>query len=98
VLASMLLNAWIFRYGFWTKPKLIVSGTINLGSAIVLLVVSSLPEIMALVPGAEMRVWGIEDANTFSASGLLIAGLWLLYEAGRDFYRVHLLKAAGAEV
>src|SRR5690606_20220858 len=93
VLASMLLNAWNFRYGFWTKPKLIISGLINLGSAIILLVVSRLPEIMALVPGAEMRVWRIEEANTFSGAGLLIAGLWLLYEAGKDFYRIYKLRA-----
>lgn len=95
VLVSMLLNAWNFRYGFWTRPKLIVSGVINLGSAAVLLAVSRLPEIMALVPGAEIRVWGIEEANTFSAFGLLIAGLWVLYEAGKDFYRVYLLRASG---
>lgn len=92
VVFSMLLNLWNFRYGYWTQPKLLISGLINLGCAVILFAVSRLSEIMTLVPGAEMRIWGIEEANKFSAVGLLLGSLWLLYEAGKDFYRVYLLR------
>jgi hypothetical protein len=93
VVLSMLLNLWNFRYGYWTQPKLVISGLITLGCAVVLFFVSRLPEIMVLTPGAELKVWGVDAANEFSAVGFLITSLWLLYEAGKDFYRASLLRS-----
>lgn len=92
VVFSMLLNLWNFRFNYWSQRKLIVSGLINLGVAVILFCVSRLSEIMVLTPGAEMRVWGIDSANSSSAVSLLLVSLWLLYEAGKDFYRARLLS------
>lgn len=91
VIGSILLNLWNFRYGFWSKSKLVISGVINVGCALILLILSRQLEIFTLVPGAEMRIWGTAEANEFSRVGFVLTGLWLLYEAGRDFYRAHLL-------
>lgn len=96
VIVSILLNIWNFRYGFWSKPKLIISGVINVGCALILLILSRQPEIFTLVPGAEMRVWGTAEVNEFSRLGFVLTGLWLVYEAVRDFYRVRLLLRSAA--
>lgn len=96
VTASILLNIWNFRYGFWSKPKLLISGVINVGCALILLILSRQLEIFMLVPGAEMRVWSTDEVNHFSKIGFLITGLWLLYEAARYFYRVRSLASSAA--
>lgn len=91
IIASILLNLWNFRFRFWSRPKLILNGVINLGSALVLFILSSKPEIYTMIPGAERAVLGNSDFNEIAKMGAFFAGLWVLYEAGRDFYRARLL-------
>lgn len=93
ILVSILLNLWNFRFSFWSKPKLTLSGSINLVSALILLAASRLPEVIVLVPGTEANVWGIDRMDNGLKIGLSIAAVWLLYEAGRDFRRVFLMRA-----
>lgn len=94
VVFGVLLNLWNFRFSYWTGPKLLISGLINTGSALILIAVSRLSEIIALTPDAEMKIWNIEAANQFAAVGLLLGGVALLYEAGKNFYRVYRLRAS----
>jgi hypothetical protein len=94
IIASILLNLWNFRFRFWSRPKLIINGVINLSSAFVLFILSNKPEIYTVISGAELSVGGIGDFNQISKIGAFFAGLWLLYEAARDFYRARLLAPA----
>lgn len=89
---SMVFNLWNLRYSFWTKNKLLISATLNLATAGVLIAISHLPVILASVPGKEDPAFSLAAVNHAMATGLLITGLWLLYECGRDLYRAWLLR------
>ena len=93
VLISLILNAWNLRYAFWTLPKLMLNIILNLLTAIIFL---SMRDDVIWLAGAGAdpddvgRLLGI--LNMSFNIGFLLAGLWFLYEAGRDIYRVWLLR------
>jgi hypothetical protein len=92
ILMSILLNLWNFRFSYWSTPKLVMSGLINLACALILFVASRSSEVIVLAPGAEANFWGIERMDSGIRVALAIAAAWLLYETVRDFYRVYLMR------
>lgn len=86
---SLIFNMWNLRFSFWTRSKLMISATLNLASAVLLLCMSRLSSIVA-DPDAVMdgRVISIELANSIITTGFFWVGLWLLFECGRDLYRI----------
>jgi len=92
---SLLLNLWNLRFSFWTRAKLLLSAVLNLATAILLLCMSRLPAIVANSAAlTEGRVITVDLANKVITTGLLWVGLWLLFECGRDLYRVWQLSRA----
>lgn len=94
-IASLFLNVWNIRYGYWTGSKLIVNLFLNGVSAIVFIILSREAELF--LPGEKLKqdMLGLVDVlNTSFKIGFLIAALYLLYEVGRDIYRVTLLGGA----
>lgn len=85
---SLLLNIWNLRFSFWTRSKLAISAGLNFGAAILLLCMSRLPAIIAESTVADGRVLSIDIANSVITTGLLGVGFWLLFECGRDLYRI----------
>lgn len=85
---SLLFNVWNLRFLFWTRSKLMISATLNLLTAGLLLCMSRLPAIV--INSADVidgRVISIELVNRVITSGFFLVSLWLLFECGRDLYR-----------
>lgn len=89
---SLLFNIWNLRFSFWSRFKLAISAGLNLMIAILLLCMSRLPAIIVELSAADERVPSIDIANSFISAGLLWVGLWLVFEGGRDLYRMWLLS------
>lgn len=86
---SLLFNLWNLRFSFWTRTKLAMSAVLNVATAILLLCMSRLPAIVAdSAASIERKGISIEIANEIITTGLLWVGLWLLFECGRDIYRL----------
>jgi hypothetical protein len=92
---SLLFNMWNLRFSFWTRSKLAVSAVLNLVVAILLLCMSRLSAIIAesgvITDG---RIVSIDLANKVITAGLFGVGLWLLFQCGRDLYRIWQLSRA----
>lgn len=94
-LASLTLNLWNIRYGYWTGSKLIINILLNVLSVVVFFILSGKPELF--LAGEKLnpdRLGLVEAINVSFKIGFVIAALWLLYEIGRDVYRVALLNKA----
>jgi hypothetical protein len=89
---SLLFNIWNLRFSFWTRSKLWMSAGLNFAVAILLLCMSRLPAIIAKSSTADGHILSIDIANSVIATGLLWVGLWLLFECGRDIYRIRQLS------
>lgn len=95
MLVTLFFNHWNIRFDFWTKPKLIFNILLNSVSAVIFIVLSRLPQIF--LPGEKLAtdmVGLVDVVNAGFKIGFLIMGLYLLYEIGRDMYRVVLLNRA----
>lgn len=96
VIASLMLDHWNIRYGYWTRSKLVLNLLLNSGSAILFIVLSRLPELFLPGENLDERTLGLVGVIDVSFRvGFLIMGLYLIYEVGRDIYRVKLLNKAG---
>lgn len=89
VILSLLLNLWNLRYGFWTRKKLFIHGLLNTVNAVVFLALSSQAAIFAADPDSAHQV--LASLNLGFKIGFLATGLLMLWEAGKDFYRIWLL-------
>jgi hypothetical protein len=86
---SLIFNVWNLRFSFWTRSKLMISATLNLVSAILMFCMSRLPAIIAdSAAVSDERVISIELVNGVITTGFFWVGLWLLFECGRDLYRI----------
>lgn len=86
---SLIFNLWNLRFSYWTQPKLATSAVLNVAAAILLLCMSRLPVIVADTAAIiEGRVISLDIANQMITSGMFWVGLWLLFECGRDIFRV----------
>lgn len=90
---SLIFNVWNLRFSFWTKSKLMISATLNFASAVLLICMSQLSAVVvdsgAVIHG---RTISIELVNDVITTGLFWVGLWLVFECGRDIYRIWLLS------
>lgn len=91
VVVLLGFNLWNLRFDYWTRPKLLVDAALSLSGALIALGMSRLSEIVILLPPAEARGWQLEMANKIVGMGLVLVGLWLLFEAGKAIYRFNLL-------
>jgi len=90
---SLIFNVWNLRFSFWTRAKLMISATLNFASAILLLCMSRLSAIVADSAAViHERVISIELVNNVITTGFFLVGLWLVFECGRDLYRIWLLS------
>ena len=94
LLISLVFNLWNLRFGYWTTSKLYLSAAINAASAILLLLLSSSPEIVKTITSNETTQKLAPVFNYILKSGFIVTGLWLIYEVARDLYRIRLLKKA----
>lgn len=70
-----------------------ISATLNFASAILLLCMSRLPAIVADSAAViHERVISIELVSSVINTGFFLVGLWLVFECGRDLYRIWLLS------
>lgn len=96
-IASLIVNHWNLRYGYWTKAKLVINICLNSGSAVLFIVLSRTPELF--LPGENLNPEMLGLVGVINAAfkiGFLITALYLLYEAVRDIYRVVLLSKVEA--
>jgi hypothetical protein len=91
---SLFFNIWNLRFSFWTRSKLVISAGLNFAVAILLLCISRLSAVIAETSAAHERVLSIDIANSVIGTGLLWVGIWLLFECGRDLYRMRQLSRA----
>ncbi|MGV8836208.1 hypothetical protein [Cellvibrio sp.] len=89
MIVSLLFGLWNMVYQYWTIPKLVIEALINLGVAVILLKVSRLEQILVhthnpLVEPVEM----LELANHIFGVGVFWVGMWLMFIAGWNLYRI----------
>ena len=90
---SLIFNMWNLRFSYWTRFTLMIGATLNFASAVLLLCMSRLPAIVAdSAAVVHERVISIELVNSIIAAGFFWVGLWLLFECGRDIYRIRQLS------
>lgn len=88
LIISLVFGLWNLVHRYWTIPKLIIDVLINLVSALILLTLSRLPQIVIDTgnPLAEqVDVLGI--SNQVIGVGLFWVGMWLLLTSGWGLYR-----------
>ncbi|HEY0893676.1 MAG TPA: hypothetical protein VGE32_11515 [Cellvibrio sp.] len=89
MIVSLLFGLWNMVYRYWTIPKLVIEALINLGVAVLLLKVSRLEQILVhthnpLVEPVEM----LALANHIIGVGVFWVGMWLMFMAGWNLYRI----------
>ena len=89
MVVSLLFGAWNMVYRYWTVPKLAIEALINLASAVILLKLSRVGQVLVpthnpLVEPVKM----LELANNVIGIGLFWVGMWLLFMAGWSVYRI----------
>lgn len=89
MIVSLLLGLWNMVYRYWTVPKLVIEALINLASAVILLKLSRLDQVLVhthnpLVEPVKM----LELANHVIGTGLFWVGMWLLFMVGWGVYRI----------
>ncbi|WP_062064093.1 HAAS signaling domain-containing protein [Cellvibrio sp. OA-2007] len=89
MIVSLLFGVWNMVYRYWTVPKLVIEALINLASAVILLKLSRLDQILVpthnpLVEPVKM----LELANHVIGTGLFWVGMWLLFMVGWSVYRI----------
>lgn len=100
-LVSLVFNVWNLRFGFWMASKLYIAVIINALSAILLLYMSFLPELVVATTlnetaSNETVKKLVPIFNHVLKSGFVVTGLWFVYESIRDLYRILLLKKSEA--
>lgn len=89
MIVSLLFGLWNMVYRYWTIPKLVIEALINLGVAVLLLKVSRLEQILVhthnpVVEPVEM----LALANHTIGVGVFWVGMWLMFMAGWNLYRI----------
>jgi len=89
IIVSLLSGLWNILYRYWTIPKLAIEALINLAVAVLLLKVSRLEPILVSThnPLAE-PVEMLESANHIIGVGVFWVGMWLMFMAGWNLYRI----------
>lgn len=88
MIASLCCGLWNLLYRYWTVPKLVLDAAINVATAVLLLTLSRVGQVVVDThnPLAE-RVEFLGLANHIIGVGLFWVGIWLLFMAGWSLYR-----------
>lgn len=88
LIVSLLFGLWNLIYRYWTVPKLLIDACINIASAVILLRLSRLPQIVIETERNLTHDWNLLGvANHIIGVGLFWVGMWLLFMAGWSLYR-----------
>lgn len=95
MIVSLFFGLWNMVYRYWTIPKLVIETLINLGSAVLLLNVSRVEQILVHThnPSAEPLLM-LDLANHIIGIGVFWVGIWLMCMAGWNLYRIWQLSRA----
>ena len=89
MIVSLLFGLWNMVYRYWTVPKLAIEALINLISAVILLKLSRLDQVLVHTHNPMVEpVKMLELANHVIGTGLFWVGMWLLFMVGWGMYRI----------